>query len=140
VEGGEASRLIDKPAGVISDPVWSSDGRFILYSEGRGSALVRIRAVTPEKESFPVPELWVPNWGQRYRFHPDGKSLVIQRGELWRQNFWLVDLATGQMRQLTDFGPEFRMRSFDVSRDGKQILFDRFRDNSDVVLIDLPPH
>ena len=31
------------------------------------------------------------------------------------------------------------MKSFDVSPDGKQILFDRYRQNSDVVLIDLPP-
>jgi hypothetical protein len=32
-----------------------------------------------------------------------------------------------------------RRKSFDVSPDGKQILFDRYRENSDVVLIDLPP-
>jgi hypothetical protein len=31
------------------------------------------------------------------------------------------------------------MQNFDVSRDGKQIIFDRYRENSDVVLIDLPP-
>jgi hypothetical protein len=30
------------------------------------------------------------------------------------------------------------MQNFDVSRDGKQIIFDRYRENSDVVLIDLP--
>jgi len=29
------------------------------------------------------------------------------------------------------------MRTFDVSPDGKQIVFDRLRDNSDIVLIDL---
>lgn len=34
--------------------------------------------------------------------------------------------------------PGFDMKSFDVSPDGKQILFDRYRENSDVVLIDLP--
>jgi hypothetical protein len=31
------------------------------------------------------------------------------------------------------------MRSFDVSSDGKRIVFDRSRDNSDIVLIDVPP-
>lgn len=35
--------------------------------------------------------------------------------------------------------PGFIMKSFDVSSDGKQILFDRYRENADVVLIDLPP-
>ena len=29
------------------------------------------------------------------------------------------------------------MRTFDVTPDGKQIVFDRLRDNSDIVLIDL---
>ena len=32
------------------------------------------------------------------------------------------------------------IRSFDVSPDGKQIVFDRYRENSDIVLIDLPAH
>jgi hypothetical protein len=30
------------------------------------------------------------------------------------------------------------MLSFDVTPDGKQIVFDRSRENSDIVLIDLP--
>ena len=61
------------------------------------------------------------------------------QGVFWRQNFWLLDLATGRRRQLTDLKPGFDMKSFDVSPDGKQILFDRYRENSDIVLIDLPP-
>ncbi len=48
-------------------------------------------------------------------------------------------LASGRLRRLTNLRPEFRMRSFDVSPDGKTILFDRYRENSDIVLIDLPP-
>ena len=30
------------------------------------------------------------------------------------------------------------MRTCDISRDGKQIVIDRLRENSDIVLIDLP--
>jgi len=30
------------------------------------------------------------------------------------------------------------MRTFDVTPDGKQIVFDRLRENSQVVMIDLP--
>lgn len=29
------------------------------------------------------------------------------------------------------------MRTFDITPDGKRIVFDRLRDNSDIVLIDL---
>ena len=54
-------------------------------------------------------------------------------------NFWHVDLATGEQRQLTDFGPEFTIRDFDVSADGREIVFDRRREDSDHALIHLSP-
>jgi Tol biopolymer transport system component len=136
VGGGAPVRLAE---GVTSDPVWSPDGRFILYSEGRATGQIRLRGVTPDGQQFPLPEVSVTYTGNRYRFLPDGKSLVVMQGQATRsQNFWLVDLATGGLRQLTDLSTEFEMKSFDVSPDGKQILFDRYRENSDVVLIDLP--
>ena len=54
-----------------------------------------------------------------------------------KQDFYLLDLTTGEERALSNLKPGFAMRSFDVSPDGKEILFDRVRENSDVVLIDL---
>jgi Tol biopolymer transport system component len=138
VDGGAPLRLVDGVNSVISNPVWSPDGRFILYSEGQGSATVRLQGVTPDKRPFPLPEVWVGNTGDRYRFLPDGKSLVVTQGVLWLQNFSLLDLATGKQRQLTNLARQIVMRSFDVSPDGKQILFDRYRQNSDLALIDLP--
>jgi serine/threonine protein kinase/Tol biopolymer transport system component len=139
-DGGAPVRLVGGEDSVISNPVWSPDGRLILYSEGRGSATVRLKGITPDGRPFPLPEIWVGNTGDRYRFLPDGKSLVISKGVLWLQNFSLLNLATGQLRELTHLSRQFITRSFDVSPDGKQILFDRYRENSDIVLIDLPPH
>jgi Tol biopolymer transport system component len=138
VEGGEAVRLAD---GVLFDPVWSPDGRFILYSDGtQGGATVTIRALTPNKEPWKLPELPPLGYGSnRYRFLPDGKSLVLMKGLFWQQSFWIVDLSTGRLRQLTNFGPQSQVRSFDVSPDGKEILVERYRGNSDIALIDLPP-
>ena len=100
---------------------------------------MRLRAVTPDGQVFPLPDLpEVGDLGNRYRFLPDGKNIVVMQGVMWKQNFELLDLTTGARRRLTDLGREYNMRSFDVSRDGKRILFDRYRDNSDIVLIDLP--
>jgi Tol biopolymer transport system component len=136
VEGGEPLRLAE---GVNSNPVWSPDGRFILYSEYEISSLCRLRGVEPDGKPFPLPEVRVRYQGNRYRFLPDGKSLVVMQGELWRQNFWLLELAGGRLRQLTNFGPRgLELANFDVSLDGKQILFDGYRENADVVLIDRP--
>ena len=35
--------------------------------------------------------------------------------------------------------PGYAMRNFDVSPDGRQIVFDRIQENSETVLMDLPP-
>jgi len=57
----------------------------------------------------------------------------------WRtQQFFLVNMATGERLQLTDLRTGRPIRSFDVSPDGKSILFDRVQENSDIVLIELP--
>jgi len=40
-------------------------------------------------------------------------------------------------RQLPELAEDAAIRSFDVSPDGKQITFNRIRDNADVVLFEL---
>jgi Tol biopolymer transport system component/predicted Ser/Thr protein kinase len=134
-DGQPAARLAE---GILSDPVWSPDGRFIVYSEGQQGAVVRLRAIGSDGKAFPIPDVEVVYTHNRYRFLPDGKGLVLLQGPFARQNFSLLDLATGRLRPLTDLRPLFEIESFDVSPDGKRILFDRFRRDSDVVLIDLP--
>ncbi len=134
VDGGPPVRLAE---GITSDPLWSPDGRLILYSEGQ-AAMLSLRGVTPDGQPFPLPNVSVRYTGNRYRFLPDGKRLVVMQGLLWQQNFMLLDLETGGQRQLTNLRGGFGMQGFDVSPDGKKILFDQYRENSDVVLIDLP--
>jgi serine/threonine protein kinase/Tol biopolymer transport system component len=134
-DGGPPVRLVE---GMISDPVWSPDGSIIVYSEGQGGAVVRLHATGSDGRPVPMPEVQVVYTHNRYRFLPDGKGLVVLQGPFARQNFSLLDLATGRLRPLTDLRPLFRIESFDVFPDGKRILFDRFRENSDIVLIDLP--
>jgi Tol biopolymer transport system component/DNA-binding winged helix-turn-helix (wHTH) protein len=118
-------------------PLWSPDGKFLIYSQSINGPGYAVRAVTPQGKAHAMPDLWVPRGGDRYRFIPDGSAIVLLLEENGRQNFWLFDVRTGARRQLTDLAQDAAIRSFDVSRDGKQIIFDRIRDNADVVLIDL---
>jgi serine/threonine protein kinase/WD40 repeat protein len=134
VDGAAPVRLVDELSRL---PVWSPDGSLILYGAPlQGSGYV-VKAVTPEKRPVPLPELWVLRGGDRYRFLPGGRQLVALLGDYLHQNFWMVDLKTGQRRQLTNLRPGLSIETFDVSPDGRQILFDRVRQNSDIVLIDL---
>jgi Tol biopolymer transport system component/DNA-binding winged helix-turn-helix (wHTH) protein len=132
---GRTSRSLTEPLSLL--PVWSPDGKFLIYSQSMNGPGYAVRAVTPDGKHHAMPQLWVPRGGDRYRFAADGTALVLLLEEKGRQNFWLYDLRTGSQRQLTDLAQDAVIRSFDVSRDGKQIIFDRIRDNADIVLIDL---
>ena len=54
-----------------------------------------------------------------------------------RQDFWLLDLGTMGSRRLTRLNSSAAMRTFDITPDGRRIVFDRARENSDILLIDL---
>jgi Tol biopolymer transport system component len=84
-----------------------------------------------------LPAIRVHRDGERIRFTPDGKGLIYMQAATPWQDFWLLDLATLKARQLTRLNNPATMRTFDITADGKQIVFDRLRENSDVVVIDL---
>jgi Tol biopolymer transport system component len=95
-------------------------------------------AVRPDGTSVELPHITLRRLGERVRFSPDGKSLIYMGGLLVSQDFWLLDLASMKSRLLTRLQNLAAMRTFDITSDGKQIVFDRVRENSQVVMIDLP--
>jgi hypothetical protein len=95
-------------------------------------------AVDPNGTPVPSPSIGVRTGGERYRFIPGTRELVYLESEsMSKQTFKILDLTTRRIRTLSDFDNRFT-RTFDVTPDGKQIVFDRLRENSDIVLIDLP--
>ena len=130
---GTISVLLNAPAHY---PQWSPDGEFILY---RRSDKTGIEAITPSGGPFPInlPPLGFRNSVDNpYRFLPPGSSqIVMLRGQYRNENFWLADLHTGKLRQVTDLQAGPSILSFDVASDGR-ILFDRARQNADIVMIE----
>jgi Tol biopolymer transport system component len=135
LDGGSPVRLV---SGQALNPVWSPDGGLIVYAGTNVSTFAPLLAIRPDGTSVELPHISLRRLGEHVRFSPDGKSLIYMQGMLASQDFWLLDLASMKSRPLTRLQNRAAMRTFDVTSDGKQIVFDRLRENSQVVMIDLP--
>lgn len=93
-------------------------------------------AVRPDGTAVPMPEVPV-RLGGAHRFLRSGAGLVYLKG-IESKDFWHFDLATRKTSQLTDLIDRGYLMTFDITPDGKYLVFDRTRQNSDIVLIDLP--
>jgi Tol biopolymer transport system component len=120
------------------DPAWSPDGRFVVYSGPDIGATFSVKAVTAEAAGHPLPTLNLTRGARHLAFLPGGRALVLLRGEIQHKNLWLIDLETGAERQLTNLTPDFDIRDFDISPDGREVVLERVQDRSDVALLDLP--
>ena len=136
VDGSAPVRLVSDDA---VNPVWSPNGDLIVYAVPFGTAGGRnmLRAVRPDDgTSVEMPEVRVRRGGA-HRFLRSGAGLVYLQGPE-AKDFWLVDLATNKTRPLTNLSDRGYLNHFDITPDGNYLVFDRSRQNSDVVLIDLP--
>jgi Tol biopolymer transport system component len=120
------------------DPAWAPDGRFVVYSGPDIGTTFSVKAVTPEAAAHPLPALTLTRGARHLTFLPGGRALVFLRGEIQHKNLWLIDLQTGAERQLTNLTPDFYIRDFDISPDGREVVLERVQEHSDVVLLDLP--
>jgi serine/threonine protein kinase len=140
---GEAVRLLDDYA---LDPAWASRGDFVVYSGRDPGTEFPVKAVTAAGQPYPIPELTLSRSGalgvtrvgaRRLRFLPGRTELVVLRGDIEHKNLWAFDLTTGNWRQLTKFGRDIIISDFDVSPDGREIVFERVEESSDVWMMDL---
>jgi Tol biopolymer transport system component len=136
LDRGAPVRLVAGPA---TDPVWSPSEDLIVYTGANVSVDAPLLAIRVDGTKIDLPAIRLRVEGKRYRFLPNGQALVYAQGPFPAQDFWLLDLVTKKSRQLSRLNNSAATQSFDVTADGKQIVFDRVRENSDIVLIDLAP-
>ena len=120
------------------DPVWAPDGRFLVYSGPDIGTTFSVKAVTAQAATRTLPALTLTRGARHLAFLPGGQALVLLRGEIQHKNLWRIDLETGVQRQLTNLSPDFDIRDFDLSPDGREVVLERVQERSDVVLLDLP--
>jgi Tol biopolymer transport system component/DNA-binding winged helix-turn-helix (wHTH) protein len=120
------------------DPAWAPDGGFVVYSGPDIGTTFSVKAVTAEAAPHPLPALTLTRGARHMAFLPGGRALVLLRGEIQHKDLWLIDLETGAERQLTNLAPEFDIRDFDISPDGREVVLERVQERSNVVLLDLP--
>ena len=133
IDTGVPVRIVD---GKWVNPVWSPRGDLIVYAGRSLIGQVELRGARPDGTPVELPRLLVRPGG--YRFVPDGSGLVYLP-RITSPDFWMVDFATRASRQLTRLANQGAVRTFDLTPDGTHIVFDRAKQNSDIVLIDLPP-
>jgi Tol biopolymer transport system component len=121
------------------DPVWSPDGHFLVYSGADVGTTFPLRAAALDGRPYPLPSLFMTRGARRVAFSPDGKSLVIMRGDFEHKDLSLIDLRTGAEKILAELPADFIIQDFDVSSDGSDILLDRVQQNSELALIERAP-
>jgi len=119
------------------DPIWSPSGRFLVYSGADVGTTFSVKAVSADGASRPLPNLSLSRGARRLAFLGED-SLIVMRGDISHKEFCVVDLKTGRERPLTNLDREFTIGDFDVSADGREIIFDRSREESDIVVLDRP--
>jgi dipeptidyl aminopeptidase/acylaminoacyl peptidase len=118
-----------------TDPVWSPSGDFLVYTDADIGTRFNLQAVNDDGTPHPIPKLRLTRGARRLAFLSE-HELVFMDGNISYRDFWLMDLLTGKKRQLSDL--KFAIQDFDMSADGREIFFDRWKEESDIVLIQRP--
>ena len=135
VESGSAVPLVHEYS---VDPVWSRDSDFVAFSGPDIGTTFEVTAVKADGSPYQLPKLTLTR-GERHLAMIEGRRLVVLRGEIRHKNLWLIDLQTGAEQQLTDLAPDFEVRDFDVSADGREVVLEQVQEHSDIVLLEVPP-
>ena len=120
------------------DPAWAPGGAFVVYSGADVGTKFTIKSVTADAAPHALPDLTLTRGARHLAFLPGGRALVFLRGDIKHKNLWRIDFETGAQIELTNLPPDFDVRDFDISPDGRDIVLERVQEHSDVVLLDLP--
>lgn len=120
------------------EPTWAPDGSFVIFSGPDVGTTFPVKAAGDPRATHQVPALTLTRGARHLVFVSGGQAIVFLRGDIQHKDLWIVDLKTGEQRQLVKLPPDFDIRDFDISADGRQVVLERVQERSDIVLLDLP--
>lgn len=120
------------------DPAFSPDGGVIAFSGADVGTTFPVKTARTDATEYSSPVLTLTRGERHLSFLPHGRSLVVLRGETSHKDLWAVDLGTGREQRMTVLPPDFQVRDFDVSPDGREIVLERVQELADIVLIERP--
>jgi len=120
-----------------TDPTWSPSGQFLVYTGADVGTTFPVRAINADGTPRQLPRLILTRGARRLVFSREDE-LVVLKGDISHKELWSIDLKSGRERQLTSLGRRFVIADFDISHNGREIVFDRTREESDIVLFELP--
>ncbi|MBV9436828.1 MAG: PD40 domain-containing protein [Acidobacteria bacterium] len=137
LDGGTPSVVLREYS---TDPACAPDGSLVLYSGPDVGTTFTVKAMSSDATRSKFPPLTLTRGSRHVTFAEGGRKVLVLRGDIEHKDLWSVDLNTGSERQLTHFAADFNVRDFDVSPNGKELIFEREQQRSDVVLLELPRH
>jgi Tol biopolymer transport system component len=135
VDGASPARFVEEHS---VDPVWSPDGDIVVFSGPDIGTTFPIKAVNADASAHALPKLTLTRGARHVVFMPGRRALVVARGDIQHKDLWVIDLETGAEHQLTNLAPDFAMRDFDISPDGRELVLEQVQEHSDIVLLELP--
>jgi Tol biopolymer transport system component len=119
---------VDTFVNANTGPAWSPDGASLAYfshrqSSNRRPALVVHSARTAEERTVSLPATFAAPFNASPRWFPDGRSMLIVCSDATGPGagFYRLTLETGQVELI--HGIAQNMSSFDLSRDGRTIVW-----------------
>jgi Tol biopolymer transport system component len=138
IDGGSPVPLTDQP---LVGPAVSPDGKLIACFSFDPQANQRKLVILPFEGGAPLRTLEIKTFAtsgmNQPRWTPDGRALIYIDARQGGANLWRLQLDGSPLQPVTNFNdakPE-TIYSFDLTRDGKQLVIARGSQSSDVVLI-----
>jgi len=135
IDGSPPEVLVAEHA---AEPVWSPDGALVAFSGADVGTTFPVRLVTADGRRSPLRAPTLTRGARHLAFLPGGRALLVLRGEIGHKDLFRVDLESGAEEPMLQLPAEVDVRDFDLSPDGSQLVLEQVKDNSDLVLIELP--